>query len=171
LTKLSHQLLGVCGGLLVLSLTANPLCSILFYAGNAFPDVDVLWNDFSSYKTKWYSHRGITHSILIPLFLLLTSACFLLAGSSLYPYMLAFASGVLFHDLCDAMSPTGIPLKLSYYPRFKLWTLYRNRSFSEFVLAVLVAVSLLTSALLLSFRLRTFSKITSLLQQIVDYLR
>jgi len=154
LTKLSHQLLGVSGSLLILSVTVNPVYSFFFYVGNAFPDIDVLWNDFSNYKTKWYSHRGITHSLLIPVFLLLLAVAFYLAGKKFAFYLLSFAAGVLFHDLCDAMSPTGIPLKLSYYPRFKLWTLYKNRSLSEAVVVLFLSISLITVAVFIAYKQR-----------------
>jgi len=161
LTKLSHQLLGVSGSLLVLSLTANPLYSLFFYLGNAFPDIDVFWNDFSSYKTKWYSHRGITHSLLVPIFLLLLTGAFYLIGESSAPYLLSFSAGILFHDLCDAMSPTGIPLKLSYYPRFKLWTLYRNRHWSEATVVLLTALCLLTASVITAVRYKTVDRVIS----------
>jgi membrane-bound metal-dependent hydrolase YbcI (DUF457 family) len=160
MTKLSHQILGTAGALSVLTATFNPFYAFLFYAGNAFPDVDVLWNDLSAYKSRWYSHRGFTHSMLVPLFLFLLSLL-LLAGEkagivpafSFFCFsksMFFFASGYLFHLLCDSMSPSGIPKYFSYYPRFKLWTLYRTGSPAEYLI-VLITCILIASATLLLF--------------------
>jgi len=158
MTKLSHQFLGACGSLLAFSLTGNLFLSTAFYFGSVFPDVDVLWNDFKSYQTKWYSHRGFTHSLLIPTFLLTVSLLLLVLKVPHSSLLLSFGLGVLFHDLLDAMSPTGIPLKLSYYPRFRLWTVYRNRTVSEGIVVFLFSTLLLTVSLLLLHNNKTVSK-------------
>jgi len=156
MTRLSHQLQGVFFSASVFLFTHNPLYAFLFYVGNALPDVDVLWNDLSTYKSKWYAHRGVTHSILVPLFLFSVSLLLFLAekfslihsvnyySSSFLSLSLSagkslffFAQGIANHIFFDSMSPTGIPKKFSYYPRFKLWTLYRVGSLQEYLLLFL----------------------------------
>jgi membrane-bound metal-dependent hydrolase YbcI (DUF457 family) len=139
----------------VLSLTTgNVLDGAFFYIGNAFPDIDVLWNSKSvrqkEYKTSWYSHRGITHSLaLLTISFLVAVVLFSLSKEGKVSVetaraVLFFSLGYANHLFFDAMSPTGIPKTFAYYPRVKLWTLYKVRSASEYLLvffSVLVAVA------------------------------
>ena len=180
MTKLSHQLQGLFFSASVFLFTHNPVHSFFFYIGNSFPDIDVLWNDMSAYKSKWYAHRGVTHSILIPLFLFAVSICLLTAeklmivpevsfySSSLLSFSLSagsclffFALGYANHLLFDSMSPSGIPKKLSYYPRFKLWTLYRVGSLQEVLLLAVSILTVLSFSIL--FNLSYIKQLTSII--------
>ena len=152
MTKLSHQIQGFAFSVSVFLFTHDPLLSIAFYVGNLFPDVDVFWNDMSSFGSRWYSHRGITHSLMLSFFLLLTSVLFILGEKfelyslpsfsspflklSLTEIPFFFSVGTLNHLFFDSMSPTGVPLKLSYYPRFRLWNIYKTRTVQEVLLVM-----------------------------------
>jgi len=178
MTKFSHQLTGISLGVSLSLLTHNPTYLLTCYVGSLFPDVDTLWNSFNSYRSKWYGHRGITHSLLIPLFLSFVVAVVFvgvklkliptftiyssqLAVVRLLPDLLAgFTAGYWLHVLLDSMSPSGVPKKLSYYPRFKLWTLYRTGEPIDYLLAISLSLTFLTFSVLLSLpylqRLTTF---------------
>jgi len=169
MTKLSHQLTGVAGAFAVYLFTHNPICAFLFYVGSITPDVDVLWNNLSEYNSKWYAHRGFTHSILIPLILFsLAVMLYIAEGFSVIPIfqlyenkflnlslrwsllIALFSLGYSLHLFLDSMSPSGIPKTFSYYPRLKLWVLYRVGSPTEYLIVLLFCLLVMGISVLLN---------------------
>jgi membrane-bound metal-dependent hydrolase YbcI (DUF457 family) len=146
MTKLSHQIQGGFLSLSLFFLTRN-VFSFLFYVGNLLPDVDILWGYGKS--GRWYSHRGITHSLLVALFLLLCSFFLSAFEERVGKAFLFFSLGYANHVFFDFLSPTGIPLKLSYYPRIRC-PLYRNNSFREALLVLATSLPPFLSSLYLS---------------------
>jgi membrane-bound metal-dependent hydrolase YbcI (DUF457 family) len=160
MTRFSHVITGTITAVAVLLAWKNPVNAVAFFLGNLFPDVDVKWNNMSNFKRAWYAHRGITHSLVIPLLLLLSSgAIFILETAGklpVFPFVssgievtirlsevvLFFALGVLLHLFFDAMTPTGIPKGLRYYPRFRLPTVYRTGELRELLVVAVYCVVL-----------------------------
>ena len=161
MTKLSHQLQGGAFSLLLFSLSHDPL-SFSFYAGNLLPDVDILWG-YGAGSGKWYSHRGATHSLLVVFFLLILGPLLAFEGNKVF---LFFSLGYANHVFFDSLSPTGVPIKLSYYPRMR-YPLYRNNSLQE---ALLVFVTSLFSLLVSLYLSRSFfMQLTSVIFSCILY--
>ena len=131
MTRTSHKLIGAGVGILLTVATVNPLAFVGAWVGSTFPDLDYKWG----FHKGMFSHRGITHSLML-------GVGFLIAGFVLYivnPLVgslgLGFGAGYFSHLIADAMSPTGIPAGFSYYPRFRLRTLYKTGTFREYLIS------------------------------------
>ncbi|WP_456455377.1 metal-dependent hydrolase [Thermovibrio sp.] len=114
--------------------------------GSLLPDIDLKKGlpKFRQNRTLFNSHRGITHHLFILPFLLILSVYVKdYFNESLGRYLLSFTVGYASHLFLDALTPLGIPYKLSYYPRLSL-KLFKTGKFGEvFVILVLIALLIL----------------------------
>ena len=166
MTKLSHQVQGIVFGTALFLFTHNPVDSVAFYVGNMFPDVDTSWNNMSKYGHHWYSHRGITHSVLVPLSILSLSFVLLFVNAQVARILLFLSLGTANHLFFDAMSPTGITKGFFYYPRLRLKTLYRVGTIQEYLL--LLMSILLVSSFSILVNLRYLHQLTGIILNTID---
>ncbi len=127
MTKTGHLIIA---GLVSYHLSLNPIPALF---GAVLPDKDVIWGWNRKKKTLWNAHRGFTHHLfLIPL---LFALYYFLYPE---PLFLSFVVGYTSHLVMDAMTPLGLPYRLSYYPRFSL-NIYKTGSWKEWVIVGCVA--------------------------------
>ena len=129
MTGIGHLIVA---GVLSYHFSLNPVFALL---GAVLPDKDLVWGWGKRKKrTLLNSHRGITHHFfIVPLL-------FTLYYLYPYPELLAFAVGYTSHLVMDAMTPLGIPYRLSYYPRFSI-PVYKTGSWREWVIVGIVLIS------------------------------
>lgn len=133
MTKVNHAVVGA-GTALLLGL--DPFLSLF---ASLLPDGDITiarltgaWN--GTKRSLLTSHRGITHhAILIPTFALFSIIATHFAPYPLPYFIVSFSAGYVSHIVCDALTPLGIPYKLSYYPRFAI-SLFGTGSILEHIL-------------------------------------
>lgn len=104
--------------------------------GSVAPDIDLTLSGFKHEKFKdrtFLSHRGITHHILLPVFLAVLG--FALAK----PILVAFALGTAVHIITDMFSPLGVPYGLKYQKRARV-PLYETGKRSEKAFAFFVSM-------------------------------
>lgn len=104
-----------------------PLATVLITAtivGSIFPDIDMkkslisqllfpfrfgYWMLEKIFGDKWFRHRGITHTLILPLILAVIALI-----PSLNPYIYYICIGLIFgilsHLLLDMLNPVGVPL-------------------------------------------------------------
>ena len=172
MTKVSHQLTGFSLGAMLSVLTGDVGYFPGVFLGSVLPDLDLLWNERGKYSGgKWYGHRGITHSLLTGLILVGVAVLVLKLGSvSFGSFSLSFGgsdlvlrgessvelilpegfilgtlAGYWLHLFLDMLSPTGIPVGFSYYPRIR-FRVYKTGSPQEFLVAVVVSALFMTVA-------------------------
>lgn len=119
----SHLSLGLLGGMALkpLFISQNPANSELFYTlilpiillGAVFPDIDEP-KSFIGRKLPLlsriislsFSHRGFTHFLAFPLIFFIASFMF---SGVLQSSLIAFACGILLHQIGDMLTISGIP--------------------------------------------------------------
>ena len=106
---------------------------VLLMLGSIFPDVDntnsILGKylpDFSNYLNNKFGHRGMLHSILIPLTILAVSFA---VESSINKKVLSFCIGILSHLLLDLFSSSGLKI---LYPLEKKFSFFERGIGSNF---------------------------------------
>ena len=94
----------------------SPIYFIFYMLGSIFPDIDIA-NSYINKKLKIpsiltkisFKHRGLLHSLMIPLILLLLS--FLIKKQpTLSLILISFSLGIISHIALDSLTPSGIPL-------------------------------------------------------------
>jgi inner membrane protein len=130
----------VLAGILVAAIFNLPVIPAVI--GSIFPDIDLKKGlPFPPERTLFNSHRGITHHIIIPVFLFLvaiwTKDFFSL---QLGIYLISFSFGYASHLLLDSLNPLGIPYTTSYYPRLSLKLMKAGRTGEIFVILLLVSL-------------------------------
>lgn len=119
----SHLSLGLVGGILAYPLSESfdierelylSVILPLILLGSAFPDIDeprsFIGRKFpliSRIVSLSFSHRGLTHFLIIPLMFIVSG--FTLHNLALSPYLLAFGYGILLHQIGDMLTISGIP--------------------------------------------------------------
>lgn len=167
MTRTSHRLIGVGIGILLTTITLNPLAFIGAYAGSTFPDVDYKWG----FHKGTFSHRGITHSLLLGLILFTLGFVVYIVFPLVGSLGLGFGAGYISHLLADAMSPTGIPSGFSYYPRFRLRTTYKTGTWKEYLISFLIFSFLLGIGVGVVYFNKDFKKdLVNRTQQVISYL-
>ncbi len=109
--------------------------------GSIVPDIDLALTGFRHERfidRTLLSHRGITHHVLLPVFLAV------LGLVSAEPVLVAFAVGTAVHIVTDIFSPLGVPYGLKYQKRVRI-PLYTTGEWSEKAFAVFVSL-LITAA-------------------------
>ena len=138
MTKKGHQAVGLALGIVLFSVLKEPLVVAGCLVGSTLPDIDYRWG----FRKSAFSHRGITHSLLLSLILLIAGfTAFVVLKNPAGNFLLGLSGGYLSHVLVDAMSPTARPSGFTYYPRFRLKTLYRTGDISEFFVAVGILIA------------------------------
>ena len=136
-------------GLLVGTAFHGKYAFILSGIGSLLPDIDTrngvinkLTHFHSSNKNKnnkdksnnnnYLNHRGITHSLTIPLFIYLIYFAFLRNN-----LILPFVVGYISHLLLDMLTPMGVPLFMPFSKkRFKITSGIKTASREDYVLGV-----------------------------------
>ncbi len=115
--------------------------------GSTFPDIDLKFSSLvpskGRKKSLWNTHRGITHHplLLLGLFLIWVSLERYLPQYHFYwQFLYGFWVGYLSHLVLDALTPLGIPVGASYYPRLKI-PLMKTGGVGEKIFALLLGVS------------------------------
>lgn len=77
---------------------------------------------FKEFKIHWFKHRGLTHTLLIPVLGFMFACLFVRQtpeAYSAYSFYVAcgVAVGALSHLLLDAMNPTGVPVLAPFTKR------------------------------------------------------
>ena len=140
----------IAGGLLFGFLFGvKPYALPLAVIGSTFPDIDLKFSSLVPPKGKkkslFNTHRGITHH---PFWViaLLTLWGFLENGFPQYgfywEFVYAFWVGYLSHLVLDALTPLGIPVGTSYYPRLKI-PIMKTGGVGEKFFALLLVLSLM----------------------------
>lgn len=105
---------GILAGCLVVDFIGSPALSVIVTAGFSalLPDIDTQKSSIQRYFPfigkilgVALKHRGITHSLIFPLFLVLLINFLALPGI----YALAFLAGFLSHLVLDTFTPSGVP--------------------------------------------------------------
>jgi len=139
----------IAGGLLFGFLFGvKPYALPLTVVGSTFPDIDLKFSSLVPPKGKkknlLNTHRGVTHHPLWVVLLLILWA-FLENRFPQYgfywEFLYAFWVGYLSHLVLDMLTPLGIPVGLSYYPRLKLG-LMKTGGVGEKILFVFVVLTL-----------------------------
>ncbi|HID79026.1 MAG TPA: metal-dependent hydrolase [Aquifex aeolicus] len=139
----------IAGGLLFGFLFGvKPYALPLVVIGSTFPDIDLKFSSLVPPKGKkkslFNTHRGITHHPFWAV-ALLTLWGFLENRFPQYEFywefLYAFWVGYLSHLVLDALTPLGIPVGTSYYPRLKI-PLMKTGGVGERFFAFLLVLSL-----------------------------
>ncbi len=132
---LTHLAFGLLSGELFKSKEAILLSGV----GSVLPDIDVYSGSiatkitFASGKNRYLKHRGIMHSLTVPL--LIAVIYFALFGNML---ILPFVSGYISHLFLDMFNPSGIPLFSPFYgKKIKFPYTVKTGSTQDYVLSVL----------------------------------
>ncbi len=132
---LTHLAFGLLSGELFKSKEAILLSGI----GSVLPDIDVYSRSiatkitFANGKNRYLKHRGIMHSLSLPL--LIGIIYFVLFGNTL---ILPFISGYISHLFLDMFNPSGVPLFSPFYKKkIKFPTTIKTGSPRDYVLSVL----------------------------------
>ena len=132
MTKVNHAIVGTGTAVLI---GFDPFLSLF---ASLLPDGDIAIARLGAWsgarKSLLTSHRGITHhAILIPVFILFYIIAIYLTPHPIPYFIASFSVGYVSHIVCDALTPLGIPYKLSYYPRFAI-PLFGTGSILEHIL-------------------------------------
>ncbi len=130
------------------SLALTHLQVLMFAAiviGSVFPDIDLTLTNFKKERFRdrtFFSHRGITHHILLPVFIVLFAEIFTIGETK--SILIAFAIGVAIHIITDMFSPLGVPFGFKYQKRMSIPVYYTGqwseKVFLIFFLLLIVVV-------------------------------
>lgn len=92
----------------------SPIYFIFYMLGSIFPDIDIA-NSYINKKLKIpalltkiiFKHRGLFHSLLIPLILLLLSLIFQ-KQPLISLTLISFSFGIISHVFLDSLTPAGV---------------------------------------------------------------
>jgi inner membrane protein len=125
--------------------------------GSTFPDIDLKFSSLIPAKGKkknlFNTHRGITHHpmLVLVLFLVWVSLVKFLPQYKFYwDFLYGFWVGYLSHLILDMLTPLGIPVGTSYYPRLSL-KLMKTGGVGEKVFFLLLSIAF-TGLLYLKFK-------------------
>ena len=126
----------------------------LTIVGAAFPDIDLKFSTLIPPKGKKKSllttHRGFTHHPLL-VFALFTLWVYLEKAFPQYhfywQFLYGFWVGYLSHLVLDMLTPLGIPVGFSYYPRLKI-PLMKTGGVGEKILLTLLVICFIGIAFL-----------------------
>ena len=115
--------------------------------GSTFPDIDLKFSSLvpqkGKKKTLFNTHRGITHHpmVVLVLFLLwVTLEKFYPQYKFYWDFLYGFWVGYLSHLVLDILTPLGIPVGTSYYPRLSL-KLMKTGGVGEKIFFLLLGIS------------------------------
>jgi inner membrane protein len=115
--------------------------------GSTFPDIDLKFSSLipskGKKKTLLNTHRGITHHPMLVLLLFLIWASlvkFLPQYKFYWDFLYGFWVGYLSHLVLDMLTPLGIPIGTSYYPRLSL-KLMKTGGIGEKFFALILGIS------------------------------
>lgn len=130
--------------------TPNADSFCYFWVGSILPDIDVYWKVESSKKSLLLSHRGWTHHLILPVIIAL------IALTIHDIHIVYLSAGILFHDIMDSFSYTGVPYGLKYWKRIR-FKVYKTGGLSEMLFVFAFIVLSVASIIIANNHLNLFS--------------
>ncbi|MCE3225717.1 MAG: metal-dependent hydrolase [Bacteroidetes bacterium] len=148
--SLTHTVLGACMGEAIAGKQMGKKAMLIGALAHNFPDIDVIFNFFTTQASSLLTHRGITHSILCNvIFSFLFAAVFkkyIKNDSMSYKrWLILISSGLFTHILIDAFTTYGT----GWFEPFNNFRVSFNAMFildPFFMIALLIPASVLVIA-------------------------